>query len=91
MGDEYPKKKFTVKLDYTVHVPEDHTHTTTIEAEDEETAIREAWNEVYDNEGCDDDEIDEGRETVVAAIELPCRGSEDNKTVDMFGKKKSDG
>jgi hypothetical protein len=80
-------KKYIVKLEYTVRVPEGRTHTATIEAEDEESAIRQAWDEVYDLEGCDEFDLDEDRETASLA---PQRGGEDDKTIDMFQRGSED-
>ena len=85
MDDETSKKRFTVRLDFTVFVPEEHTHTAEIEAEDADGAIYQAWCEVYDLHGCDEDELEERGAKILKEVKI-IRGGEDDQTLDMFSK-----
>ena len=84
MDGKYPRRKFTIRLEYTVHIPEDETYTTTLEASDETEAIEKAWTEMYERNGYD--EVDEHSADVTDKQVIPGRGCEDDKTSEMFPK-----
>ncbi len=87
MDEEYPKKKYTIELVYTVHEPESHTSTIIVVADDEDSAVEQAWDKLYDENGFDADTLDENSAKVVSELEIPDRGYEDDKTLNIFEKK----
>jgi hypothetical protein len=81
---EYPIREYTVELAYTVYIPDTRTETFTITADDEEDAVAMAWERVYNKEGVDDSDLDEGPVVIKKKRIVPDRGYEDDKTLAMF-------
>lgn len=86
MNDDYPRREFTVRLQYVVRLPQNETYTTTVTADDEETAIELAWTKMYEESGCDSDEVDEDDVTILKEKTVPGPGHEDDQTNEMFPK-----
>lgn len=88
MDDKYFRQEFTVRLEYTLRIPEDEEYTTTVVADNEEAAIEKAWDEMYERTGYDVDCADENDAVVTKRKTIPGRGCEDDQTLEMFPGKK---